>query len=178
MAKGQQAAAAIERRILGTEHREVEDITGRVEAAAELAGNLAARDLDHTLRDALDAVERTFLTHTDWEDSFCYPEIDRIAGTPWATRALRFQHQQIRAHVDRLEADWLALRHEPTHRQLVDLRARLYGLAALLTAHFDQETHFVLPLLGDEGDEPRSAGLAASEPPTDFEQQPEEVVTA
>jgi iron-sulfur cluster repair protein YtfE (RIC family) len=147
---GQRHGAAIERRILGHEHREIEHVIARIETTAELAGNLAARDLGSALRSLLDAIQKTFLPHTEWEDEWCYPEIDRITGTPWATRLLRFEHQQIRATVQRLEADWLALRHEPSHRQLVDLRARLYTLHALVSSHFEQEERFLMPLLDVE----------------------------
>jgi hemerythrin-like domain-containing protein len=145
---------AVERRILGQEHREIEHIVGRIETTAEMAGNLAARDLASALRSLLDAIEKTLLPHIDWEDNFCYPQMDRLAGTPWATRLLRLQHQQVRQTVERLEADWLALRREPTHRQLVDLRARLYGLHALMSSHFEQEERVVLPFLDtDNGPE-------------------------
>jgi hemerythrin-like domain-containing protein len=145
---------AVERRILGQEHREIEHIVGRIETTAEMAGNLAARDLASALRSLLDGIEKTLLPHIDWEDNFCYPQMDRLAETPWATRLLRLQHQQIRQAVERLEADWLALRREPTHRQLVDLRARLYGLHALMSSHFEQEERVVLPFLDtDNGPE-------------------------
>ncbi len=148
---------AVERRILSHEHREIEHVVGRIEATAEMAGNLAARDLASALRSLLDSIEKTLLPHLDWEDNFCFPEMDRLAATPWATRLLRLQHQQIRQSVERLEADWLALRREPTHRQLVDLRARLYGLHALMSAHFEQEERVILPFLDAEnGTEARS----------------------
>jgi hemerythrin-like domain-containing protein len=148
---------AVERRILSHEHREIEHVVGRIEATAEMAGNLAARDLASALRSLLDTIEKTLLPHLDWEDNFCFPEMDRLAATPWATRLLRLQHQQIRQSVERLEADWLALRREPTHRQLVDLRARLYGLHALMSAHFEQEERVILPFLDAEnGAEARS----------------------
>jgi hemerythrin-like domain-containing protein len=148
---------AVERRILSHEHREIEHVVGRIEATAEMAGNLAARDLASALRSLLDSIEKTLLPHLDWEDNFCFPEMDRLAATPWATRLLRLQHQQIRQSVERLEADWLALRREPTHRQLVDLRARLYGLHALMSAHFEQEERVILPFLDAEnGAEARS----------------------
>ncbi len=157
MAMSQHQGVAVERRILSHEHREIEHVVGRVEATAEMAGNLAARDLASALRSLLDSVEKTLLPHLDWEDNFCYPEMDRLAGTPWATRLLRLQHQQVRQSVERLEADWLALRREPTHRQLVDLRARLYGLHALMSAHFEQEERVILPFLDTEnGTEARS----------------------
>ncbi len=141
---------AIERRILGHEHREIEHVVGRIEATAEMAGNLAARDLASALRSLLDSVEKTLLPHLDWEDNFCFPEMDRLAETTWATRLLRLQHQQIRQAVERLEADWLALRREPSHRQLVDLRARLYGVHALMSSHFEQEERVILPFLDAE----------------------------
>jgi iron-sulfur cluster repair protein YtfE (RIC family) len=150
MVTSQRQGAAIERRILSHEHREIEHVVARVETTAEMAGNLAARDLAGALRSLLDSIEKTLLPHLDWEDNFCFPEMDRIAGTPWATRLLRLQHQQIRQAVERLEADWLALRREPSHRQLVDLRARLYGLHGLMSSHFEQEEHVVLPFLDNE----------------------------
>lgn len=150
MATSHRQGVAIERRILGHEHREMEHVVTRIEATAEMAGNLAARDLASALRSLLDSIEKTLLPHLDWEDNFCYPEMDRLAGTPWATRLLRLQHQQIRQFVERLEADWLALRREPSHRQLVDLRARLYGLHALMSAHFEQEERVILPFLDAE----------------------------
>ena len=145
-----QGAAAIERRIVGHEHREIEHVIARIETLAEMAGNLAARDLSTSLRTLLDSLEKSFLPHTEWEDNWCYPEIDRIAGTPWATRLLRFEHRQIRTAIERLEAEWLALRHEPSHRQLADLRARLYGLHALICSHFEQEERFLMPMLDAE----------------------------
>jgi iron-sulfur cluster repair protein YtfE (RIC family) len=147
---------AIERRIISHEHRDLEHVVSRIEATAELAGNLAARDLAGALRSLLDSIQKTLLPHADWEDTWYYPQVDRLAGTPWATKLLRYEHQQIRATVERLEADWLALRREPTHRQLVDLRARLYGLHAVLTSHFEQEERFLIPLIDNES--PQEAG--------------------
>ena len=141
---------AIERRILSHEHREIEHVIPRIETTAEMAGNLAARDLAAALRSLLDAIEKTMLPHLDWEENFCFPEMDRIAATPWATCMLRMQHQRIRQCVERLEANWLALRHEPSHRQLVDLRARLYGLHALVSSHLEQEERMLVPLLDAE----------------------------
>ncbi len=111
---------AIERRILDREHREIEHVVARIETTAEMAGNLAAQDLANALRSLLNTIEKTLLPHLDWEDDFCFPEIDRLAATPLATRVLRLQHGQIRQAVERLEADWLAVRREPSHRQLVE----------------------------------------------------------
>ena len=139
--------AVVERRLLNHEHREIEHLVGRIETTAEMAGNLASNDLVSALRSLLDAMEKTLLRHIDWEDDHCFPEMDRLAATPWATRLLRFQHQQVRHALERLEADWLALRREPTHRQLVDLRGHLYGLHAQMSSHLEQEEAVVMPFL-------------------------------
>ncbi len=146
----------VERRIVGHEHQEIEHVAGQIETIAEMAGNLASGDLASALRSVLDGIEKTLLPHIDWDDSVCFLEIDRLAGTPWATRLLRLQHQQVRQAVERLEADWLALRREPTHRQLVDLRARLYGLHALMSSHFEQEEAVIMPFLERQNDPPAS----------------------
>ena len=104
--------AVVERRILSHEHREIEHLVGRIETTAEMAGNLAASDLVSALRSLLDAMEKTLLRHIDWEEDRCFPEMDRLAATPWATRLLRFQHQQVRQALERLETDWQALQTE------------------------------------------------------------------
>jgi iron-sulfur cluster repair protein YtfE (RIC family) len=143
----QRQGAAIERRIISREHRDLEHVVARIESTAELAGNLAARDLATALRILLDDIEKHFLPHLEWEETWYFAEVDKIAGTPWATKLLRFEHRQFRVLVERLEADWLALRHEPSHRQLVDLRARLYGLHAITTTHFQQEEQYLMPVL-------------------------------
>lgn len=145
--------AAMERRFLDQEHRELELGIERIEEVAGLAGSLAARDLSHALRSLLDWLERTLRPHAEWEDSWLYPEFDRIGGTPWVTRLMRYEHHQIVELVKRLEVDWEELRHEPTHRELAGLRARLYALHALVRSHFEKEERFLLPLL-EGGPEP------------------------
>ena len=139
--------AVVERRILNHEHREIEHLVGRIEATAEMAGNLAAVDLASAVRSLLDAMEKSLLRHIDWEEDHCFPEMDHLAATPWATRLLRIQHEQVRRALEHLEADWLALQTEPAHRRLVDLRGRLYGLHAQMSSHLEQEEVVVMPFL-------------------------------
>jgi hypothetical protein len=154
--------ADVERRFIEQEHRDLASGIARIEDVAGLSGSLAAPDLSAALRNLLDWLLKAYLPHCDWEDSWLYPELDRIAGTPWATRSMRFDHRQIRELFDRLEIDWELLRHEPTHRHLVDLRARLYALHALVRTHVEREERFLVPLL-DARSAPRlSSGPAFS----------------
>ena len=40
-------------------------------------------------------LEHELKPHLAWEDRWLYPQLDEIAGTPWATRLPRFEHRQI-----------------------------------------------------------------------------------
>lgn len=137
--------ASEERRRLCHAHREIEPLLGRVEALAEMAGNLADPDLERALLALLDAMAIRLLPHFDWEDTALIPEPGPPTGPPTAARLLRQQHAQIRQGIERLAVSQSALHHEPTHRQLADLRARLYALHALLCAHLEQEEDVLLP---------------------------------
>jgi iron-sulfur cluster repair protein YtfE (RIC family) len=139
--------AAAERRTLHRAHRHIEPLLRQIETVAEMAGNLADPALDHTLQGLLDSLALTLLPHFDWENEILIPAIDAQAGAPAAGHLLRLQHAQIRQALARLAAGRAALRREPTYRQLADLRARLYGLHALLCAHLEQEEDVIRPVL-------------------------------
>jgi hemerythrin-like domain-containing protein len=141
---------AIERRFVEHEHREMAHGLNRISEVAELAGSLAAPDLTRALRGLLNWLESTLEPHADWEETWLYPKMDAAARSGWATRMMRFEHRQIRRMIAALEIDLDALRHEPTHAQLVGLRAHLYGLSALVAAHLEREEQLLLPLLGEE----------------------------
>ncbi len=149
------AGASIERRMLIHEHRGIEHLVERLEGTAEMSGNMAAGDLVAALRGLLDAVRRTLRPHLEWEDDVCFAEVDRLTGTPWSTRILRFQHEQLRQAVERLEADWQALQEHPSRHEMVEVRAHLYELHALVSAHLEQEEAAVMPFLDVEGAQPR-----------------------
>ncbi len=142
--------ATIERHILGRAHRALERVLARIETTAEVAGTLEASGLSSVVQSVLVELETTLTTHMEWEESICFPETDRLAATPWATRLLRLQHMQIRTALDRLAADAVALQAGPGHRQVADLRAHLYALHAILSSHLEQEERAVLTLLVSE----------------------------
>ncbi len=145
------AAASIERRMLIHEHRGIEHLVERLEGVAEMSGNMAAPDLVVALRGLLDATRRILRPHLEWEDDVCFEEVERLTGTPWSTRVLRVQHEQLRQAAERLEADWQALQSHAGRHELVEVRAHLYELHALVSAHLEQEEAAVMPFLDAEG---------------------------
>jgi hypothetical protein len=104
--------------------------------------------------DAIDGVVRTLawlrrdvLPHAAWEEAWLYPHLDTAAGTPWATQALRFQHEQIREVAAALEREFSSAEVRWTAEEAYQLTIALTRLEALLSAHLAQEQWFVGPLL-------------------------------
>jgi len=129
------------------EHLELKPGLQHIHRLATRIGSLEPRDLAFELLE-LGAWAATALeSHIAWEEADLYHEIDRVAGTPWATRLMRFEHRQIRAYIKRLETDRETVLHEVTHDELVELRGRLFGLEALLRAHVEREELYLIPLL-------------------------------
>ncbi|HXQ95854.1 MAG TPA: hemerythrin domain-containing protein [Candidatus Acidoferrales bacterium] len=139
--------ALVERHILDRAHRAVEHVLARLDVAAEMAGTMGGPELSGLVRDLLDSVDATLLPHMAWEEQVCFPETDRLAGTPWATRILYLQHAQIRRRLADLRADRVALHDEPGARRAAHLRGQLYGLHAILGSHLEQEEHALLTVL-------------------------------
>lgn len=150
-----------ERSFVDHEHRDLRPGIDRIHEVARAVGTVAAPDLSIVLLDVLDWVDTVVEPHAAWEDGWLYPEIDRRAGTPWATKAMRFEHHQIRAAASRLEADRDLLKHEPNHDQACELMGHLITLETLLRSHVEREERFLFPLLEE------SAGPASLTAETD-----------
>lgn len=129
------------------EHRDLAPGIDRIHTVAGGVGSTTSATLSLELLDVVDWVESVLEPHAAWEDTWLYPEIDRRAGTPWATKLMAFEHRQIRAIATQLHADRELLRKGPSHQGAVELRGHLFGLEALLRAHIEREERFLMPLL-------------------------------
>ena len=144
---GRQAIRAFEEH----EHQEMEAGIGRIH---ELRVELATMPVDQRaagIRKVLHWVDAELKPHMAWEESWLFPLIDARAGTPWATRYVRFDHQQISAQAERLQTHADCGSHFPS-RDAVTLIADLSGLEALLRATLEREERFLLPLLESEAE--------------------------
>ena len=92
-------------------------------------------------------LETTVAPHLAWEDQWLFVHLTERLESDWPARLLRFEHAQLRRAICALEIHVTALQHEPHHRQLIQLRSDLYALDALLRAHIERETEFLLPAL-------------------------------
>lgn len=141
------SADAIEGQFLADEHRRLRAGLANLEAAIADAHRLTRSNASDRVVRALAWLRSDLLPHAAWEEAWLYPHLDQTAGTPWATRALRFEHEQIREVAATLESEFQAA-HEHWNAELAfRLAIALTRLQTLVSAHLAQEERFVLPLL-------------------------------
>lgn len=141
------AADAVEVKLVEQEHRRIREGLANLEQALGDAHLLARPDAIAAAVRALAWLRRDVLPHAAWEEAWLYPQLDSIAGTPWATRAMRFEHEQIREVASLLERDFGAAEARWSNEQAFRLVIAMARLATLLSAHLAQEQWFVGPLL-------------------------------
>lgn len=154
------SADVIERRFVEQEHRRLRAGLGNLHEAIEEAHRL-------TRSEAMDGVVRTLawlrrdvLPHAAWEEAWLYSHIDTQTGTPWATRALRFEHEQIRDVATAVEAEFMTAHEHWTGEHAFRLVVALTRLETLVSAHLAQEERLVLPIL-DKSDQPAVPAVRA-----------------
>jgi hypothetical protein len=140
------------------EHRDLVHGINRLHDYACDVSSWATPDLSAHLKEIIAWVERDLEPHIAWEESWLYPEIDARTGSPWATRAARFDHAQIRTMAGRLKTDRKALIEGVAHEHLAEVRCHMFGLEALLRAHVEREERYLIPLLADD------VSIASSDP--------------
>jgi hemerythrin-like domain-containing protein len=134
-----------------TRHEHQECLIGldRLHDAARLVGNVRTSDLEVVLGDVIGWVDRVVVPHTVWEDVWVYDEIDRRAGTPWATRVMRAEHEQVRAFGRRLKAVRESMAERPMRPDIAEIRSLFISLEASLRNHIELEERLLMPLLDD-----------------------------
>lgn len=141
------SADVVEAQFVEHEHQRVRaglaNLREQIEGAHRLTRATASDGVARTLA----WLRRDVLPHAAWEEAWLYPHVDQIAGTPWATRALRFEHEQVREVAAELEASFQAVHDHWTAELAFGLAVALTRLETLVSAHLAQEERFVLPLL-------------------------------
>jgi iron-sulfur cluster repair protein YtfE (RIC family) len=138
------------------EHRELGRGIDRIHEVGALRGT--NEELSVAALAVLHWTDTVLEPHARWEDRWLYPEIARRAGTPWATKLMSFEHQQIREAARLLARARAQLHDAPTDALVIEVRARLFAFEAILRAHMAREERFLIPLL--EAGMPNDAGAA------------------
>jgi iron-sulfur cluster repair protein YtfE (RIC family) len=143
------AAAVVEERIIGREHEALRVGLSTLAGAVEDAFRLTRVELAERVARSTAWLHREFLPHAAWEEAWLYARLDHETGSPWTTRVLRVQHEQIRELAAALETASTVAHQRWTREIEFGLVAAMARLDALLSAHLIQEELIALPLLDE-----------------------------
>jgi iron-sulfur cluster repair protein YtfE (RIC family) len=144
------------------EHAEMRRGIDRILEVARL--HVPNDELSAAVIEVLHWVDRVLEPHAQWEDRWLYPEIDERVGTPWATKLMTYEHQQIRDAGHAVAAARLALREHGSTAAVVELRGRLFALDAVLRTHMTREERFLIPLLDESPATAESGSITSPRP--------------
>ncbi len=125
-----------------------------VERLAEVAREIPSLSLHErraAVAELLDFLRGELRRHAEAEEAWLYPEIAHRLRHPAATAGMAFDHELLREQTDLLES--------VDEHDADGLQAVLYGLHALLDAHFRKEEEVYLPFLDSKGEVPTISAI-------------------
>ena len=124
---------------LHREHEVFLDELEHIRLAARDLARLSPEGRSEAVGRTLDFLRDTLVPHAKVEERELYPKVARLLGHPEATATMIYDHLAIRERIaDLADADT---------DDIERLRELLYGLYALIRAHFWKEEELYLPLL-------------------------------
>ena len=148
MTARQEASEAI-RAFAQHEHLDLARGIEAIHDTACIVGSVPPSEVTRRVDAVLSWFDRALQPHLTWEEAWLYPQIEAATGTPWSTRAARFDHAEVRDAVELLRREELADFGHTNLDLQSGLRCRLFSLEALLRAHVDREEQLLLPILID-----------------------------
>ena len=142
---------------LRDEHKELFPSVDRIRQVTELIGEASIEEIQRGVEDVYDFLANHLKPHAEAEDTALYPVVQKVLGSPDATRTMSRDHVEIGRYIDELAALKKDIRGAAlTSAQAQSLRRVLYGVYALVKVHFAKEEEVYLPIL-DQRLTPESA---------------------
>lgn len=133
---------------LRDEHAEILPHVEEVRAAADAVGELAREDLAERIDHVHGFLAGHLIAHAEAEEVALYPVVGEVCGAAEVTATMSAEHTMIGAMVDELGQARAELDAGRLDAELErELRRLLYGLHAVVSAHFTKEEEVLLPLL-------------------------------
>lgn len=133
---------------LRNEHKELFPSVDRIRQVAELIGEAPISEIQQGVEEVYDFLACHLKPHAEAEDAALYPVVQRVLGSPDATRTMSRDHVEVGRYIEELASlkenlSDMALTLEQTQ----SLRRVLYGVYALVKVHFAKEEEVYLPVL-------------------------------
>jgi hemerythrin-like domain-containing protein len=136
------------------EHQDLARGIDLVHDAACAVGDVPSVATELAMRDIIAWFDFQVRPHLAWEERWLYPRIEGITGTPWSTRASRFDHGQLMAAIESIQREEFEALHGMSKDLQRAIRCSLFSLEALIRAHVELEQGLLLPVLSEAGEEP------------------------
>ena len=143
---------------LRDEHKELFPSVDRIRQVADLIGEAPIAEIRRDLEEVYDFLANHLKPHAEAEDAALYPLVQKVLGSPDATRTMSRDHVEVGRYIEELAVlkEGLSGATLLTRQQTQSLRRVLYGVYALLKVHFAKEEEVYLPIL-DQRLTPKSA---------------------
>ncbi len=133
---------------LRDEHRELFPHVEQIRQAADCLDGTTECDVHKTVDEIYDFLAFHLIPHAQAEEAALYPAVQRLLGSPDATRTMSRDHVEVSRYVEELSALKSGLNGRPlSAEQTRELRRVLYGAYALVKVHFAKEEEVYLPIL-------------------------------
>lgn len=142
---------------LRDEHKELFPSVDRIRQVADLLGEASMVEIRRGIEEVYDFLANHLKPHAEAEDAALYPVVQKVLGSPDATRTMSRDHVEVGRYIEELDSLQKNLSGEVlTFAETQSLRRVLYGVYALVKVHFAKEEEVYLPIL-DQRLTPESA---------------------
>ena len=133
---------------LREEHKELFPHVDQIRQVAELVGEASIEDIQHGVEQVHDFLANHLKPHAEAEDAALYPVVQKVLGSPDATKTMSRDHVEVGRYIEELAL----LKKEISGTVLTSLQAQslrrvLFGVYALVKVHFAKEEEVYLPIL-------------------------------
>lgn len=142
---------------LREEHKELLPHVERIRQVADEIGEVPVVVIRQDVEEVYDFLANHLKPHAEAEEAALYPAVQKVLGSPDATKTMSRDHMEIGLYIDELASLRIALMDEVmTTEHIKSLQRVLYGVYGLIKVHFAKEEEVYLPIL-DQHLTPESA---------------------
>jgi iron-sulfur cluster repair protein YtfE (RIC family) len=140
---------------LRDEHKE---LIPHIEQILDVANSIPDAPLEQIrdgVREAYEFLAYHLLPHAKAEEAALYPTVQKVTGSPEATRTMSRDHVEVERYVEELAG----LQKDFSAGNFKALQRVLYGLYALVKVHFAKEEEVYLPILEERLSPEQAQGM-------------------
>lgn len=142
---------------LRDEHKELFPSVDQIRQVAELIGDAPIAEIQRGVEEVYDFLANHLKPHAEAEDAALYPVVQKVLGSPDATKTMSRDHVEVGRYIEELASLKKGISGATLNaEQVKSLRRVLYGVYALVKLHFAKEEEVYLPIL-DQRLTPESA---------------------